>query len=41
VHYDSALGKSLQKLAGKFDYDHMIRLLDEYIKNKAASDEKK
>ncbi len=41
MHYDSAIGKSLQKLASKFGYDHLIRLLDEYAKKAGASDGRK
>ncbi len=41
MHYDSAIGKSLQNLANKFDYDHLLRLLDEYAKKAEGSDGQK
>jgi PAS domain S-box-containing protein len=32
MRYDPAVGGSLQKLAGRLDYSHLLQLLDEYAK---------
>ncbi len=41
MHYDSAIGKSIRQLASKFDYDFLIKLLDEYAKKAGVSDGRK
>ena len=33
IQYNSPLGKALQKYCEKFDYDYLLKLLDEYVNN--------
>jgi CheY-like chemotaxis protein len=41
VNYDPVIGGALQKLVKRFDYDRLLKLLDEYAKNTEKTDKQK